>query len=642
MSKILRETMTIFGASAGANQIEQFGSLAAGSPNYLTPGSAAIPTIQALSAWLEGWYGGIVGSDLPCIQDMNAVCYLYAYQLAYIFQAGVPEWDAGTTYFTGSYVQSAGVLYTSLQDNNLNNAVSVTAYWSSPLQPLLSVFTTSGTFVAPAGVTSVDVIADFPSQANDTNYQSAAANCMSLIDPQGTIWSWGSGGSLGLLGTGGLNDSSSPVLIAGSSIQYRQIFLGSNTNAAVDKFGTVWTWGLATAGATGNGAQSGAFSSPVAVLGSTKFSKIMNGSLQNGSTIAIDASGNLWGWGANPTGNLGVGDVAARSSPTLVLGGHNFSSAEVGENGVIGYDTAGNGWAWGGNISGELGVGDVVSRSSPVAILGSHLWKSMRMLLQNNISALGLDTAGKLWGWGDNTKGTLGNGNNISVSSPVAVAGSIVFTTLAKGRLASAPHIGGVDNTGKLWMWGANANGELGDGTVVAKSSPVAVLGNTSYSQVFVNNGLSSAGTSYGLDTAGNLWAWGSNANGVLGTAQNPGSVLAVSSPVQVVGGNVWKYMWLIGTSNNPTAYALDQYGQLWGWGYNLNGQVGNGTQLDQSSPVMVTGPAHPMIVNPPPNTFRITVVPGTSYAVNLAWACTFGGTIVGYLAKSITVKYVG
>lgn len=132
MSKIARATMAIFGSSASLNQIEQFGSLAAGSPVYLTPGAAAIASIQALSNYLEGWFGGVVGSNAPAIQDLNALCYLYAYQIAYGFQAGIPEWDSGTTYYTGSFAAGVGtgVLYRSLIDNNTNNAVTTVADWA--------------------------------------------------------------------------------------------------------------------------------------------------------------------------------------------------------------------------------------------------------------------------------------------------------------------------------------------------------------------------------------------------------------------------------------------------------------------------------------------------------------------------------
>ena len=129
MSKLTRFTQKIFGSSAGVNQIATFGSLAAGSPAYTT--DPAI--IQSLSNYLTGWFGGILGANSPAIEDMNALCFLFARQLAYLMQAGVPEYDSGTTYYIGSWVQVSGVCYVSLTDTNIGNAVSDVTKWGPPI-----------------------------------------------------------------------------------------------------------------------------------------------------------------------------------------------------------------------------------------------------------------------------------------------------------------------------------------------------------------------------------------------------------------------------------------------------------------------------------------------------------------------------
>lgn len=135
MAKIARATMKIFGSSAGANQIAQFGSLNAGSPTFTTN----VTTIQALSNYLVGWYNAVIGGNSPAIEDMNALFYLYAYQLAYLFQTGIAEWDSGTTYYTGSLVNDGlGNIYTSLLDTNLNNALTNTTYWRASYQSSLA------------------------------------------------------------------------------------------------------------------------------------------------------------------------------------------------------------------------------------------------------------------------------------------------------------------------------------------------------------------------------------------------------------------------------------------------------------------------------------------------------------------------
>lgn len=127
MAKITRKNQKIFGSAAGTDQIAEFGSLAAGVPAFTTDPE----TIQALSNYLTGWYGAVIGSNSPAIEDMNALCYLFAYQLAYVLQAGVAEWDDSTTYYIGSMVtDGAGGLYISITNANLNNAVTDTTNWA--------------------------------------------------------------------------------------------------------------------------------------------------------------------------------------------------------------------------------------------------------------------------------------------------------------------------------------------------------------------------------------------------------------------------------------------------------------------------------------------------------------------------------
>lgn len=183
MSKIIRATQQIFASGAGLDQIGQFGSLAAGSPTFTTDPD----TIQALSNYLTGWFGGVVGDNSPAIEDMNAICYLYAYQLAYILQSGVAEWDSATTYYIGSMVQSSSSIYVSIIDTNLNNAVTDATKWK-----VLSAnpFTTLGDTLYSAANGVPTRLAGFTSAARavlaqtGTGSGSAAPSWLSL--PSGT------------------------------------------------------------------------------------------------------------------------------------------------------------------------------------------------------------------------------------------------------------------------------------------------------------------------------------------------------------------------------------------------------------------------------------------------------------------------
>lgn len=119
--------MKVFGTDADTDQRAVFGSLAQAVPAFSTD----VETIQSLAPWSDGWFAAILGGNSPAIEDMNSMCFVLAYQLAYIMQTGVPEWNAATTYYKGSVVNNTnGVLYTSLTDTNLNNAVTDRTNWA--------------------------------------------------------------------------------------------------------------------------------------------------------------------------------------------------------------------------------------------------------------------------------------------------------------------------------------------------------------------------------------------------------------------------------------------------------------------------------------------------------------------------------
>ena len=130
MAKLSRIFQNIFGSSAGTDQIAVFGSKFAGSPAFTTNPATA----QSLSNFLAGWFQAVIATpngNSPCIEDMNALFNILTYQIAYGFQAGVPEWDSSTIYFTGSLATSigTGLVYVSLQDSNVGNALTNTSYW---------------------------------------------------------------------------------------------------------------------------------------------------------------------------------------------------------------------------------------------------------------------------------------------------------------------------------------------------------------------------------------------------------------------------------------------------------------------------------------------------------------------------------
>lgn len=131
MTKLQRVTGKVFGGSAPLDQIGQFGSAKAGTPFN----TQDVATIQALSAYLNGWGSGVVTSrNFPPIEEVTGVLKTISYQACYLLQEGIPEYDINTEYSNTSIVKSISgnelIFYISLADNNIGNSLTDTNYWT--------------------------------------------------------------------------------------------------------------------------------------------------------------------------------------------------------------------------------------------------------------------------------------------------------------------------------------------------------------------------------------------------------------------------------------------------------------------------------------------------------------------------------
>ena len=129
MPKIERKTQKIFAGNADTDELAVFGSMISGTPVY----NDDIEALQS-EAYTEGWKAAVAANEAPFMEEMNALFYAVTSQLAYLFQQGIPEYDAGTTYYIGSLAkvtnnQGYVTVYKSLTNDNTGNAVTNDAYW---------------------------------------------------------------------------------------------------------------------------------------------------------------------------------------------------------------------------------------------------------------------------------------------------------------------------------------------------------------------------------------------------------------------------------------------------------------------------------------------------------------------------------
>jgi len=334
-----------------------------------------------------------------------------------------------------------------------------------------------------------------------------------------------------------------------------------------------YAWGGNFFGRLGDGTTTDR-SSPVTVTGNiTNWSRVSAGQIHTGG---ITTNGIAYAWGINYAGQVGDNTTTDRSSPVTVTGSiTNWDRLSFGEKHSLGLTSDGVLYAWGGNGYGELGDGTTTDRSSPVTVAGNITdWSRV---FARSFHNLGLTSDGVIYAWGGNYSGALGDGTTTNRSSPVTVAGGITdWTDISSG---SGSHNLALTSAGVLYAWGNNSSAELGDGTTTDRSSPVTVAGSiTNWSQV-------SAGNihSLGLTSDGVIYAWGGNNNGALGDGTTTGR----SSPVTVIGGIT---DWTDISSSYAGGYAIRSNGELYAWGENGYGKLGDGTTTDRSSPVNVIG----------------------------------------------------
>lgn len=330
----------------------------------------------------------------------------------------------------------------------------------------------------------------------------------------------------------------------------------------------LYVWGEGSSGRLGLNEAGPDYSSPVQVGALTNWN-LIDGGYQH--MLALKKDGTLWAWGRNFDGQCGQNTQnppVSISSPVQVGSETDWTSFSCGFEGSFGI-RSGELYAWGDGQFGQPGQGDVINRSSPVQVGALTNWSIVN---SHTYAVFAIKTEGTLWSWGRDTNGTLGHGTTgISKSSPVQIGALSDWASVSSGE----QHCLAVKTDGTLWAWGYNANGQVGDNTVVTRNSPVQIGSLTTWSSV-------AGGYNYGyaIKTDGTLWSWGNSGYGQLGH----NNTIAASSPVQIGALTTW----VAAAAGERQGYFLKTDGTLWSVGYGINGQLGDNTALRRSSPVQI------------------------------------------------------
>jgi len=284
----------------------------------------------------------------------------------------------------------------------------------------------------------------------------------------GQAWCWGLGTS-GELGDGHSRSSNVPVRVAGD-LSFVAIASGGAFSCALTALGSAWCWGSNRNGALGN--RSGAsVTAPAAVAmpADTRFVQIAAGAAH---TCALAAGGALYCWGDNGSGQLGNGSAGGSAgAPTLIAAAGPFAAVTAGSAHTCALTTGGAAWCWGANASGQLGLGAIATQSErPAAVTGGLTFTT---LVAGEAHTCGLTTDGAAYCWGAGRAGQLGNGQSADSPRPALVVGGQVFRSLALGTAHTCARAG----DGATWCWGGNGEGQLGGlaGRAAARPVPFVV-----------------------------------------------------------------------------------------------------------------------------------------------------------------------
>jgi alpha-tubulin suppressor-like RCC1 family protein len=297
------------------------------------------------------------------------------------------------------------------------------------------------------------------------------------------------------------------------------------------------------------------------------------------------ASGSLWSWGDNAYGQLGDGTTTSRLTPTLIGAFTDWVYVAAGQRHSIGLRSSGGQttlWAWGDNAYGQLGLGTM---GVPVLVptqdgTGSGSWSGIPgvsgLVAAGCFHTLALRSNGALFAWGANDFGQLGSGTaGAPQAQPAQVDPVFLYTQVAAG----CTHSLGVRTTGAAVAWGDNSMGQLGNGTYTAANVPGAVMTLTG------NVAGVAAGENYSLaiyqnppPSTNQLWAWGYNLYGQLGD----GTTTSYTVPTMVRGATNWLRV----AAGQSHSMGVRTDGTAWVWGRNHIFQLGDGTAIDRNQPI--------------------------------------------------------
>ena len=275
------------------------------------------------------------------------------------------------------------------------------------------------------------------------------------IKNDGTLWGCGNNqlGSLGVNSTTQQFNTFQQITTATNWVKVAPSYFFT---IALKSDGTIWAWGQNDTYQLGNSPATAQQLFPIQVGTATDWVDIATGT--NRTAFAIKADGTIWGWGSNPSSIIVLGSsTSSVSTPTQVGTDTDWVKMSVGGQHILAQKQDGTLWSWGGGNA--LGLGGTPSVTNTPHQITTDVWKDF---CAGNGTSFGIKSDGTLWAWGVNTNGQLGEGTSSNRNIPTQIGTDTNWNTVQARNFATSM---ATKTDGTVWYWGANYNGEFGNGT---------------------------------------------------------------------------------------------------------------------------------------------------------------------------------